>query len=104
MIYLLTNVVQPDQQTVVFTATRHHCEYLDQLLKMKNFETSVIYGTLDQTARKINIAKFRNKQTKVLIVTDVAARGIDIPLLEVKKNPKLVLNVHESIYTHKKKK
>jgi len=37
---------------------------------------------LDQTARKINLAKFRNGKTKVLIVTDVASRGIDVPLLE----------------------
>eukprot|EP00002_Diphylleia_rotans_P015365 TRINITY_DN2983_c0_g1_i5.p1 TRINITY_DN2983_c0_g1~~TRINITY_DN2983_c0_g1_i5.p1 ORF type:complete len:422 (+),score=106.29 TRINITY_DN2983_c0_g1_i5:1361-2626(+) len=33
------------------------------------------------TARKINVAKFRNGKSKVMIVTDVAARGIDIPLL-----------------------
>jgi len=39
-------------------------------------------SALDQTARKINLAKFRNGKTKVLIVTDVASRGIDIPLLE----------------------
>lgn len=31
---------------------------------------------MDQTARKINIAKFRNGKSKILIVTDVAARGI----------------------------
>ena len=34
------------------------------------------------TARKINTAKFRAGKTKVLLVTDVAARGIDIPLLD----------------------
>lgn len=41
-----------------------------------------MYSSLDQTARNINIAKFRNKQTMTLVVTDVAARGLDIPLLD----------------------
>ena len=40
------------------------------------------YGALDQVARKINVAKFRANKTSVLLVTDVAARGIDIPLLD----------------------
>ena len=41
-----------------------------------------IYGTLDQTARNANLAKFRSRYCRVLVVTDVAARGIDIPLLD----------------------
>uniref|UniRef100_H2ZC87 RNA helicase n=1 Tax=Ciona savignyi TaxID=51511 RepID=H2ZC87_CIOSA len=49
---------------------------------MNNTFCSYVYSSLDQTARKINIAKFRNKKTMVLIVTDVAARGLDIPMLD----------------------
>ena len=41
-----------------------------------------MYSSLDQTARKINISKFRNKKAMVLLVTDVAARGLDIPMLD----------------------
>ena len=41
-----------------------------------------IYSDLDATARKINLAKFHNGVVSALIVTDVAARGIDIPLLD----------------------
>lgn len=44
--------------------------------------TFVTYGAMDQSARKINIAKFRANKTRVLIVTDVAARGIDLPMLD----------------------
>ena len=43
---------------------------------------SYTYSSLDQTARKIHVAKFRNKMTNVLLVTDLAARGIDIPTLD----------------------
>lgn len=35
-----------------------------------------------QTARKIHVAKFRAKKVDVLVTTDVAARGIDIPLID----------------------
>lgn len=45
-------------------------------------ECSHIYSSLDQTARKINIGKFTHGKCSVLIVTDLAARGIDIPLLD----------------------
>lgn len=44
--------------------------------------TVITYGAMDQSARKINIAKFRANKTRVLIVTDVAARGIDLPTLD----------------------
>ena len=37
---------------------------------------------MDQTARVLNSRAFSNRETKVLIVTDVAARGIDIPILD----------------------
>lgn len=41
-----------------------------------------IYSALDQTARKINLAKFTHGKCSVLLVTDLAARGLDIPLLD----------------------
>lgn len=41
-----------------------------------------IYSALDQTARKINLAKFTHGKCSTLIVTDLAARGLDIPLLD----------------------
>lgn len=41
-----------------------------------------IYSNLDPSARKINAAKFSTGKVSVLIVTDVAARGIDIPELD----------------------
>lgn len=67
---------------IIFTATRHHVEFLNELLTHSGLAPSVVYGTMDQTARKIHIGKFRAQKTRLLIVTDVAARGIDIPLLD----------------------
>uniref|UniRef100_H2ZC89 Uncharacterized protein n=1 Tax=Ciona savignyi TaxID=51511 RepID=H2ZC89_CIOSA len=69
-------------QSVVFVPTKHHVEYVKDVLQLLGMSCSYVYSSLDQTARKINIAKFRNKKTMVLIVTDVAARGLDIPMLD----------------------
>ncbi|CAG8465871.1 4437_t:CDS:10 [Ambispora leptoticha] len=69
-------------QTIIFVATKHHVEYLANLLLEAGYAASYIYGSLDQTARKIQISRFRDGMTNLLIVTDVAARGIDIPILE----------------------
>lgn len=47
-----------------------------------HIQSAPIYGQLDMAARKINLAKFRARKCRVLVVTDVAARGIDIPFLD----------------------
>jgi len=70
-------------QTLVFAATKHHVEYLTNLLTTAGFAVSHIYGALDQTARSQQMEQFRRGQTNILVVTDVAARGIDIPVLRM---------------------
>nr|XP_025044447.1 ATP-dependent RNA helicase DDX54 [Pelodiscus sinensis] len=82
LLHLLRNVVRPQDQTLVFVATKHHVEYLKELLTAQGVSCAHVYSSLDQAARKINIAKFVQGQCAVLIVTDVAARGIDIPMLD----------------------
>lgn len=67
--------------TIVFTATKHHVDYLVSILREAGFWVSHAYGSLDQTARNIEVQRFRSGITSILVVTDVAARGIDIPIL-----------------------
>ncbi|KAE8250468.1 hypothetical protein A4X13_0g4697 [Tilletia indica] len=69
-------------QTIVFCATKHHVEYLLLLLTTAGYACSHIYSSLDQAARSLQMARFRRGETSLLIVTDVAARGIDLPVLE----------------------
>ncbi len=69
-------------QTLVFAATKHHVEYLTNLLTTTGYAVSHIYGSLDQVARSQQMEAFRRGHTNILVVTDVAARGIDIPILE----------------------
>ena len=67
--------------TLIFTSTKHHVEYISTLLRTTGFAVSHAYGALDQTARKMQVQDFRSGVTNILVVTDVAARGIDIPVL-----------------------
>lgn len=70
-----------EHSTIVFAATKHHVEYLTAVLRQSGFAVSHAYGSLDQTARKMQVQDFRTGMTNILVVTDVAARGIDIPIL-----------------------
>ena len=70
------------QQTIIFAATKHHVEFLGHFLRKAGYTVAVVYGDLDPAARKTNIGKFRANKSQFLIVTDIAARGIDIPLLD----------------------
>ncbi|KAK4227862.1 P-loop containing nucleoside triphosphate hydrolase protein [Podospora fimiseda] len=70
-----------EHSTIIFTATKHHVEYIAHLLRHAGFAVSYVYGSLDQTARLMQVDDFRKGRTNILVVTDVAARGIDIPIL-----------------------
>lgn len=77
------NVVDPTaHQTLVFVSTKHHVEYVAALLTQAGYAVSPIYGSMDQTARRLHLARFRAGRTSILVVTDLAARGIDIPGVE----------------------
>ncbi|KAH0722151.1 hypothetical protein KY289_005195 [Solanum tuberosum] len=82
LLYLIREQITSDQQTIVFVSTKYHVEFLNILLREEGVEASVCYGDMDHDARKIHVSRFRARKTMVLIVTDVAARGIDIPLLD----------------------
>lgn len=68
-------------QTLIFAATKHHVEYLSTLLTSAGYSVANIYGSLDQVARTAHMERFRCGRADILVVTDVAARGIDIPVL-----------------------
>jgi len=82
LIHLLTRIIPREEQTLVFAATRFHVEYLQVLLEVAGIPATYNYSQLDPAARKINAAKFSHRKVKVMVVTDLAARGLDIPLLD----------------------
>ncbi|XP_012064452.1 PREDICTED: ATP-dependent RNA helicase DDX54 [Atta cephalotes] len=82
LLSLLKRIIKPESQTIIFAETMHHVEYIHQILDKTGISNTFIYSNLDPSARKINAAKFQIGKVRVLIVTDVAARGIDIPHLD----------------------
>ncbi|KAL2070569.1 hypothetical protein VTL71DRAFT_13595 [Oculimacula yallundae] len=70
-----------EHSTIIFAATKHHVDYIASLLRLSGFAVSHAYGSLDQTARNQQVEDFRTGRSNILVVTDVAARGIDIPVL-----------------------
>ncbi len=88
LLYLVRKVIPPSDMTIIFTATRHHSEYVHALLQHIGRTSTVVYGTMDQETRTSNLKDFRNGHISFLIVTDLAARGIDVPLLNN------VINLH----------
>ncbi|XBW38018.1 hypothetical protein QEN19_003603 [Hanseniaspora menglaensis] len=75
------NELPSEKATIIFVPTKHHVEYISQLLRDCGYLISYIYGSLDQFARRQQLFNFRCGLTSILVVTDVAARGIDIPIL-----------------------
>ncbi|XP_074593042.1 ATP-dependent RNA helicase DDX54 [Brevipalpus obovatus] len=82
LLYLLKEVTKKDEMTLIFAATRHHVEYLQTIIEKAGIVCTHVYSALDQEARRSNIELFRRKKIRTMIVTDVAARGIDIPFLD----------------------
>lgn len=75
------NELPSEYSTIVFVPTRHHVEYITGILRAANYSVSYIYGSLDQHARRQQLQNFRLGLSTIMVVTDVAARGIDIPVL-----------------------
>ena len=57
------------------------CGIVVKVLESAGLSTTYIYSSLDQTARKINAAKFVSKKTNILLVTDVAVSAMPVALV-----------------------
>src|SRR5690606_31601119 len=68
-----------DELAIVFGRTKHGSEKLSKLLEKWGFKVAAIHGNKSQGQRERALASFRSEDTQVLVATDVAARGIDIP-------------------------
>jgi ATP-dependent RNA helicase RhlE len=78
---LLTLFLQKNEheRTLVFSRTKHGADKIVRQLAASGIASSAIHGNKSQPQRERAIAAFKSGQTKVLIATDIAARGIDIP-------------------------
>lgn len=63
---------------IVFTQTKHDADTVTRFLDEKGYEVAALHGDIPQAQREKIILRFKSKKTRVLVATDVAARGIDI--------------------------
>ncbi|MCZ4319296.1 DEAD/DEAH box helicase [Aequorivita viscosa] len=69
------------KQVLVFTRTKHGANRLSEKLEKAKITSAAIHGNKSQGARTRALSGFKEGKVRVLVATDIAARGLDIPLL-----------------------
>ena len=69
------------QQVLVFTRTKHRANRLTEQLKKDGLKSAAIHGNKSQNARTKALNQFKEGKVRVLVATDIAARGLDIQQL-----------------------
>lgn len=77
---LLISILQkvPDQSVLVFSRTKHNADRIVRTLSKAGIGSQAIHGNKSQAARQSALENFKSGKTRVLVATDIAARGIDI--------------------------
>lgn len=98
---LLTHLLMDSslESVLVFTRTKHGADKVARVLAKANIGAEAIHGNKSQTARQRALTNFKDHTTRVLIATDIAARGIDVDHLSHVINYELP-NVPET-YVHR---
>ena len=98
---LLTHIIQENDidSVLVFSRTKHGANKIVKQLGKVQIKAEAIHGNKSQGARQRALENFKNRDTRVLIATDIAARGIDIDELELVINYDLP-NIPET-YVHR---
>ena len=98
---LLTHIIQENDidSVLVFSRTKHGANKIVKQLGKVQIKAEAIHGNKSQGARQRALENFKNRDTRVLIATDIAARGIDVDELELVINYDLP-NIPET-YVHR---
>ena len=87
------------QNAIIFCNHRDACERISTQLNALDCPFSLYHGGLNQSQREYELATFRNKSALLMVATDLAARGLDIPGLDFVVHYQLPDN--EAAYTHR---
>ena len=79
---LINQLVERSGSILVFVKTKHGADKIVKRLKFDGHKADAIHGNLRQSKRDRVITGFRNGNSRILVATDVAARGLDIPLIQ----------------------
>ncbi|WP_313074800.1 DEAD/DEAH box helicase [Melaminivora sp.] len=86
-------------QAIVFASTQIECDGLANDLQQEGFSAVALHGALSQGLRNRRLMALRNGQVQILVATDVAARGIDVPTITHVFNFGLPMKAED--YTHR---
>lgn len=80
---LLINLLKKENydSVLVFVRTKKKADKVSKAINLENIRTKAIHGDKNQSERQKSLTLFKNKEVKVLVATDIAARGIDIDQL-----------------------
>lgn len=81
LLYVMRNVVK-EKSVLIFRRTKFGVEKAFDSLSKNGFKAEALHGDKSQSERSIALNRFRNKEVNILVATDVAARGLDIDLLD----------------------
>ena len=79
---LINQLVERSGSILVFVKTKHGADKIVKRLKFDGHKADAIHGNLRQSKRDRVINGFRNGNSRILVATDVAARGLDIPVIK----------------------
>jgi ATP-dependent RNA helicase RhlE len=79
LLELLEKEREPFERVLVFTRTRRGAERLSHILKARDHSVNRIHADRTQPQRETALREFRDGRARVLVATDIAARGLDIP-------------------------
>lgn len=98
---LLIDLLKGDKikTALVFTRTKFGADKVVKVLQRKNIRAEAIHGNKAQNARQRALTNFKSQETRVLVATDIAARGIDVDDLEYVINYEIP-NISET-YVHR---
>jgi translation initiation factor 4A len=85
-------------QAVIFCNTRRKVDWLTDKLTARDFTVSAMHGDMDQTQRDVIMKEFRSGSSRVLIATDLLARGIDVQQVSLVINYDLPANRENYIH------
>lgn len=98
VLYDIYNIIQ-SSQCIIFCNTIRKIKWLEEELKKVNFPTTTIHGNMTQEERKEIVKDFRSGTTRILLTSDLLARGIDIPSVKLVINYDLPIN--KETYMHR---
>jgi len=83
---------------LIFVETKRSCDYIEDVLCSKGFPACSIHGDKSQREREDSLRSFKNGRTPVMVATDVASRGLDIPNVTQVVNYDLPTNIDDYVH------